>query len=191
MTSRLFIALEIPDEILDKIIKIRSELYPQIGPRWERRDKLHVTIKFLGDFENESIPLLKSSLERSLMNLAEFPLSFNKFGMFHFKGEPRVLWLGLNESPELVEIHKNIENCLVDLGIDKDKRKFKPHLTLLRIKGRENLNLLNKFLEYDIKEIKFTASKITLFKSELNRKGSVYSKLKSFNLKQGDKNGER
>ena len=103
--------------------------------------------------------------------------------MFYFKKNPRILWLGVKSSPILKEIWYEVENELYTLGFEKENKKFKPHLTLLRIRGRENFELLNAFLEEEFEFDEFKINEILLVKSTLKPKGSEYEIIKKFKLK--------
>lgn len=184
MTSRLFIALHIPDFILDAIIEARDEIYPaDKNIRWEPKSKLHITLKFLGDVETDNIDYITSSLKEIVEEHSRIKLSFSKFGMFYFKKNPRILWLGLNYSEELNSLHKRIDERLAEIGFERDERKFKPHLTLLRVRGREDNYSLMKFLKTKVNFPDFEASEISLIKSELKSGGSVYTIVKRLYLK--------
>ncbi len=181
--NRLFIAAEIPDKILEQIIRIRNEIYPDADVRWEKKEKLHLTLKFLGDVNVDLIPDLKSSLEDILNSFNKIELKFSHFGMFYFKRKPRILWLGLNYPPELFDIYSRINSEFIKFGFEKEKRKFNPHLTILRIRGNENIGSLKKFLDVKIDLPEFDLTSIILFKSTLMPGGSIYEKLESFELK--------
>ena len=181
--NRLFISADIPGEIKEKVIEIRNEIYGHDkNIRWEGKEKLHFTLKFLGDVEESKNNAIINELQTILNNYKSINCSFSKFGLFNKGNLPSILWLGLNYSTELNQIAAAINNNFVELGFEKEIRKFKPHLTLLRLKGREDINRINDFLEYKLPEINFSINEISVIKSELLRSGSVYSKIKSFEL---------
>ena len=183
MTNRLFIALEIPGHALDQIIGIRDSLYGEDNVvRWEGKEKLHVTLKFLGDVELSIIPAIESELAVILEKMRSFKCNFNKYGIFYKDKEPKILWAGLKTVDSLKNIYESIEFTMEKLGFHREKRRFKPHITLLRIRGKENFSKLMKFPEFNIPELNFNAEIISIIKSELLRSGSVYSKIKSFKM---------
>lgn len=183
MTNRLFITLDLPNETIDEIVKLRDELYADKLPRWEGRDKLHITLKFLGDTDIDLIPKLEAMLERLCDKYEELELSFNRFGIFYRNREPKIFWLGAAENFQLTDLQKSLDEYCELLNFTRENRKFHPHLTLLRIKGRENISQLEKMKETKIDSINFTAKNISLMKSELKPTGSVYSIIKSFELR--------
>ncbi|MBI9070331.1 MAG: RNA 2',3'-cyclic phosphodiesterase [Melioribacteraceae bacterium] len=182
MTNRLFIALEIPSEILDEIIIIRDEFYDE-PVKWEKRDKLHITLNFLGDVSETNTEKVIKTLQSVMSNKYRFELQFLRFGLFYRNDNPSILWVGLNHSNELLKIYNEINVELEKIGFQKEKRKFNPHLTLLRLRGRENIDKVINLSKVEIEEGNFTASNISLFKSKLLPGGSVYEKVESFELK--------
>lgn len=103
--------------------------------------------------------------------------------MFYRDKKPKIFWLGLVENENLSNFTVQIDNICAKFGLEKEKRKFLPHITLLRIKEKDNTTPLEKLLKFDLPEIKFSADKVTIFKSELLPTGSVYKPLRSFYIK--------
>lgn len=184
MTNRLFIALHIPDEVVNKIINMRDEIYPNDKiVKWEPKSKLHITLKFLGNTSQESIEPICNRLENVKDDFSALDIAFEKFGVFKRKGVPKIVWAGLTKNTILANLVNKINNDLEPLGFEKEDRTFNPHLTLLRIRGRENFENISKFFDSNFEKIKFTGNKISLFESKLLKSGSVYNTIKSFELK--------
>lgn len=183
MTNRLFVALDIPSEIQDSIISLRDEIYgPASNVRWEAKNKLHLTLKFLGDVEQSMNDEIIDAVGSAVCRYDSMSLSFNKFGLFYRDNKPKILWLGFNYPEELIKLAGEMEDNLEPFGFRKEKRKFKPHLTLLRLKGFEDLSKIEKFTQYKLNKEIFTADKVSLIKSKLTPQGSVYTRVKSFNM---------
>jgi len=183
---RTFIALELPELELKKIIDIKNnyiEDYHKI--KWEPINKLHLTLKFLGDTDENIIPAINSELENILKNYEVFELTFEKFGLFIKDKKPRILWVGLKENKKLTNLAQEIDNVISKFGFEKEKRKFIPHITLLRIKDKDEKFYKDfyKLTQVEIPEINFYADKITFFKSTLLTTGSVYEPIKNFYIK--------
>lgn len=183
MNKRLFVAAEIPGEVVDNIIEIRNDIYgPGSDVRWEKKEKLHITLKFLGDTNLDLIDPIKERLENILKEFSSIKSEIKKFGMFKRKGIPSILMLELFTDKTLFDLHDKIDEKLSALGFVKENRKFKPHITLLRIKGKEDINKLYGFLDYRFERNNFTINKISLMASELKPTGSTYKTIKSFKL---------
>jgi 2'-5' RNA ligase len=177
--SRLFIALKLPTEIIDDVIYIRKKIFQdEIKRKWEEKDKQHLTLKFLGDVEETKIELIIKKLEGVLKGREKISLEFDKFGFFL----PRILWLSLKADKNLNEIVSQIENEMQDLGFEKEKRSFKPHITLLRIKENLSESFISSFRNYSLPHRKFYCDNISLMKSKLLPGGSIYSDVKNIQL---------
>ncbi len=182
MTNRLFIALKFPEEIIDKIIQYRNEA-ARINNnldfiKWEKRDKIHLTLKFIGDVEEELNDKIIAALS-FIQNENPFELELIKFGFFYKDKKPKILWIGINANDHLNNLVNQIETELASLGIQKEKRKFKPHVTLLRIKNKVDENFINSFENFKLPSLKFYANEISLIKSELLPNASKYAEIKN------------
>lgn len=183
MKIRTFIAIEIDSIALNELLRIRDEIFSDLDIKFEPKEKIHITIKFIGDIDDAQIPELECELQKVAESISSFNLKFSKFGLFKKHGIPSILWAGINESNELCNLHFEVQKILTKLGFEIEKRKFKPHLTLLRFKKEKVISNINSILNKNISQIKFGVSVFTLFKSELKPSGSDYSVIKIFKLK--------
>ncbi len=184
MTNRLFIALNIPENILDQIVLFRDEIYGNSKPvKWELKEKLHITLKFLGDVDARRLSEIKDCLANSVENIKPFKLEFGRFGIFDDRdGNPGIVWLGTKKSEQLINLAKNIEHDFEGIGFQKEKRKFKSHLTLLRVKGKGDFDKIREFRAYQTEDLFFTSDSVGLYESTLKRSGSEYKELLNIKL---------
>ncbi len=181
MTHRLFIAAEIQEEIKSKLIHICKEVYGNAGNiKWEQINKLHITLKFLGNVGENLTDVVVNQLNKIIYD--KFTARFSRFGLFTKNGIPKILWVGIMENSELENLKIKIEKSMEFLGFQIDTGKFKPHITVARLKGKEDSTKINNLQQIDLSEIKFEIEKILLIKSILKPNGSEYSIIKSFNL---------
>jgi len=184
MTIRTFLALEIPDGPLQQILDIRNNnLDHSQNIKWEPREKLHVTLKFLGDTNSEDINDIIISLESVFKESRNFQLSFSEFGFFMKGDESKILWIGIDQSDMLNKLVEDVESGLSKFGFRKESRRFKPHITLLRIKNKKDACSVKHFTGLKPPLIKFTAEKLSFYESMLLPRGSVYKSIKYFYLK--------
>ncbi len=184
MMIRTFIALEIPDDALNQLLNIiRDKIGELQNVKWESRQKLHLTLKFLGDTKKEFIDTYISAIEGITKKYNPLDLSFNRFGVFRKGNEPKIFWVGMNENGKLNEMVSEIETTFSKYGFGKENRKIQPHLTLLRFRGYEDSEKILSLTKVNIPLIKFTADKITFYESKLLPATSVYREIKSFYLK--------
>lgn len=188
---RTFIALEIPKSDLSRIILIRDQIISQDKRiLWEPLEKLHITLKFLGDVQENLIPVIKDELQSIAECSEPCLLSFKKFGVFSKGNDPKILFVDLNDCVNLNRIVSRIEESFTKIGFKKETRNFKPHVTLLRFKGSENKNEILKLLEASIPQNYFKADKMHLLKSELKPSGSIYTSIQKYLLKKWRRKNE-
>ena len=184
---RIFIALDIPAEIRQRMAQYMEhvrEYAPQA--RWARVEGLHVTLKFVGEVKDEKLQRIKESLKA----IKQDPLNvtFEHVGFFPGAKSPRIFWIGVEGGEALSQLAANVEGELEKLGVEKEDRAFNPHLTLARAgSGRgatHNLQQIASLVatEHAPQFGTMTAREFFLFRSELGRGGSKYTKLERYAL---------
>ncbi|MCH7805794.1 MAG: RNA 2',3'-cyclic phosphodiesterase [Proteobacteria bacterium] len=173
---RLFTAIRIPQAQKECLLATMGGL-PQV--RWQREDQLHLTLRFIGDVDEE-----KTEEIRLILPTLEFqPLSvrLKEVGIFGPARKPRMVWVGL-ENPEPVKaLQEKITNTLRRVGVEPEDRKFKPHVTLARVKGN-NGDKLTRFLEHyaTLALDPFTVNEFALFRSHLSHTGAQYQVIETY-----------
>lgn len=182
--TRLFVALKIPDEIKKKIFELRNEILPDWGKyKWEKEDKIHLTLKFIGEVDDNKVRQISESLN-FIENYFKFECRLSRFGFFFKRGTAKILWVGLSAENTLYRLIEEINSTLEKLSIPGDKRKFNSHLTLMRLKEKDAYRFPVKvFEEFTIPEIKFSLDEAVLIKSELLPETSKYTELTKYKLK--------
>ena len=172
---RVFIAVEISKtQILNNVQKFQEDV--KIDAKPIRIDQVHFTLQFLGEIDETLCKKVKSVL--SEISFSEFEISLNAVGGFPNLRSPRVIWIGIekNGAEKLSLLAKEIGVKLTSLGFEKDK-KFKPHLTVLRVKHKVG-DISLQMKEYEAIEFGTQViSKIKLKRSVLSPKGPEYSDL--------------
>jgi 2'-5' RNA ligase len=176
---RLFIAALLPEEVKTRIDNyIRLVRRGCEGVKWENYDKLHVTLKFLGNVEDSMATRILSVLGVIVRDYSPFEMGVMNFGGFPSLNNPRVLFMALSENPLLSALQDRIEEELEPLGFSREKRKFTPHVTIGRIKSRLKIKEPLPIPERG----EFTIDEIGVIKSEPRREGSIYIPLKIYRL---------
>lgn len=179
---RTFVALEIPEEVKHNLFDLRKKIIKNdFNLKWEPKEKIHITLKFIGDIKEELILNVISDL-KFLESFNKIKCEINKFGFFFRDGIPKILWTSIELSQPASEIVSKLNSTFLKYGIDEEKRKFKPHLTLLRLKENPGQNFIDTFIHYKFDPINFEAEKIILYKSELQKSCSKYFEIKIYNL---------
>lgn len=180
--NRLFISLDIPHNIIDQLVELRNSICNSDDFRWEPSSKLHLTLNFIGDVSQKTTDLLADRLNL-LSNFKTVDCSFNRFGFFFRDNKPSILWGGLIIDENINLIIEKIDEILSEFLIISDKKKFNPHITLLRLRKDPGSNFVNKFKNFSFEPILFQTDSVTLYKSVLDKTGSKYYEIKKYHLK--------
>lgn len=176
--DRLFIAIDIPDEIKNRFVGILESL-KRIGAKVVPTSNIHLTLKFIGE-TNKTQDVIKVLKD---IQSNYFDLTISEVGVFGNLEHPRVFWVGVEDNEMLKNLHKNIESKLNLLGILKDEREFSPHITLARFKVRINPAKLRSILNENNKTFgSFRVDSFFLYKSILSQPDPIYQKLEMFKL---------
>lgn len=182
---RCFIAVEIPTRIQALILEVQRTLQDKIsGVTWTKSGNHHLTLKFLGEVEQQQILRIKDVLSSIATNSVQFSIEIGGLGVFPNWKRPRVLWIGFKQGNDKIRalstsINKGMEG--LDYPIDT---RFRPHLTLARFKKHVNVpnssELLNEF--ETLTNSTFLIDEFALVKSELHPNGAIYTPINTFRL---------
>ncbi|MEK6885755.1 MAG: RNA 2',3'-cyclic phosphodiesterase [Nanoarchaeota archaeon] len=175
--TRCFIALELSREAIDKIEEIQKLIKKKnlFYGKFTEPENLHLTLKFLGEIEENKIEEIKKVLAK--IKFGEFEVKLGEIGVFINKYNS-ILWLKLN-GPEIWNLQKEIDNELK--GILPLEEKFMSHITIARMKKISNkIEFLDYIKNIKVEKIKFSVKQFTLKKSELKSEGPSYENLKTF-----------
>jgi len=174
---RLFIGIPLPREYQLVLESIREEWSDAFKSKlsWTKPGNWHLTLKFLGDTPEERLPGLKKIITD--LEFGSFFIQGSGAGFFGSKGVYRVIWLGLkNDVHSLISLAEMIDQNLADLGFEREKRPFKGHLTLARIKYFHRKDPWNELTDY-ISKLDwpdFEVKEVVLWQSILSRSGPEY-----------------
>lgn len=193
---RAFLAVELSPTLRAELAGVQQELKQRIEPElkrgtrisWVQPAKIHLTMKFLGDMDEQTLEPLRIALERAIGSQSSVNVPLERLGAFPRPYSPRVLWVGPSmnwekgaEAKRVAEIHGAIEQACEGLGFLREAKPFSPHLTLARIKmGERQIGVAlakGAVLDRPISLGSLTVESVVLMKSELKPTGSVYTKL--------------
>lgn len=183
---RLFIALNLPGRKRLRVHRSAEPLREQDLPvRWIEEDKLHVTLKFLGQVRAQKVPEVQRTMERVAGATRSFDIELGGFGAFPTIRRPQVLWLGVHASPELRCLKQDLEWGLGDCGFDPETRAFHPHVTLGRADEKGGAGAF-RGLDEKVAGMEFRETipvrTVDLMKSRLSKAGATYEVLFSAKL---------
>jgi 2'-5' RNA ligase len=177
---RIFCAVKLPQTARDLVlrhIERLKEKVPHAKASWARDANLHLTLKFLGEIPAASVADFSKAVSLAVSRVQPFPISIEQTGAFPTHGQPRVLWVGINDpSTKLAELHSRLEEESALVGFAKETRAFHPHLTIARLRQVDNARALataHKHMEFDTVEI--AVAELLVIRSELSSAGSKYT----------------
>ncbi len=181
--KRLFIAVPIQSEAKNKITNgiISDVKIKQLPVKWTAYQNLHLTIQFLGDVDEKRIGDLKQIINRVKTPVRNEFLKFTGIDSFPGKTNPKIIYIGMDNSNYLRLIHRQISHDLLRNGFSPDRKPFKPHLTLGRVRENGEVSpsdlayLADLFRQLDITDS--LLDRIILFESVLRPAGPVYSSI--------------
>jgi len=185
---RTFVAIEIPFDVKDRATKLIAQLKRSgANVKWVAPEHMHWTLKFLGPVDMVDIPEVCDAVKRAAEPLASFDVEAFGAGAFPDVHNPRTVWIGVREGSEpMIELHDAVEFELSKLGFRSENRKFRPHLTIGRVRQGpqgtgELAALLAEHADFDgsISHIE----EVVVFSSELGREGPVYEPLAHVELR--------
>lgn len=186
--KRIFIAVDISEEARRKVANYIESLrkeFPRLRVGWDKPGKLHLTLKFFGDADENQIEKLFSITEKIAGEISNFELKISNTGVFPNAKKARVLWIDVfNETGNLAKINRELETECEKIGFVREKRNYKPHLTIARLRELQfSSDLVKKHLEYNFEPVLFEVSEIVIYESKLQPTGSIYTKLKTYRFK--------
>ncbi len=176
-TIRAFIAIALPDDVKAMLGEVSEALAAQMPPhsvRWVRPDLLHATLRFLGDTAVSQLPIIASELDRIMAGHYRIDLWVSGLGCFPNRRRPRVIWAGLQGDVTAVNsLKRGIDVCLEPLGWELERRPFRPHLTLGRVKDSRQLR--GVAWGAAVKELVVPVTAVHLIESQLRPGGPIYT----------------
>ena len=179
---RLFIALDLPENIKDLLYSIQSKLKnSNVKANWVFKKNMHLTLKFLGEVSDSKLDLIKERLRE--LKSKKLEIKLENLGVFPNENFINIIWIGIEKNKNLFDLQNKIDE--VSLDISKTSMKFTGHLTLARIKKIKNKEEFIKNLNsLKLENIKFKINEFKLLKSRLRREGPEYITLETYHLKE-------
>lgn len=179
---RLFLAAEIGErlagraaDLIRDLEKRAADAAPRARLTWLTADRLHITIRFIGEVDDVRAAAIAATLQPPL-DAGPFDLMLAGTGAFPKRGPPRVLWAGIEQGKDdLITVEREISSRLTAFGIPPEGRPYSPHLTLARVReaaGLRSTTLLDGMEDRSLGTTRIDA--ITLFQSRLSPKGPTY-----------------
>lgn len=174
---RAFIAMDITDEVRRRLPRVQQELGAAPAKvKWVPPGNLHVTMKFLGDVDEETVERVKAAMAEAAADDGPIEFDVHGIGAFPPRGRPRVVWAGVSRGGEAIgRLHDRLERALRPLGVKRDRR-FSPHITIGRVKSSRGARELSELIESRPEQTYGTCpgAELVLYKSTLTPQGAEY-----------------
>ena len=166
---RLFTALELPADIVFSLSLLRGGLP---GARWIDAENYHITLRFIGDVDQRIADAVADSLVQ--ISRPSFSVTLNGLGSFGSR-KPHCVWAGVAMTPDLGDLQSELERRMQRVGLEPERRKYAPHVTLARLKGASAADVANYLaLRGDFRSPPFPVGRFVLLSSRASRGGGPY-----------------
>ncbi|MBA2662774.1 MAG: RNA 2',3'-cyclic phosphodiesterase [Bradymonadaceae bacterium] len=191
--KRLFLAVDLSIAVVEKLAILQEDIQRHLGARgdegvsvrWVDAPNIHLTLKFLGETEEDLLPMIAETIARLGKPLFPFEVECRGFGCFPAPNKPRILWAGIDArgGEVLGLLQQAIERDLDELGFATEFREFKAHVTLGRVKSTQTIDLSELVERYaNMKFGKSYIKDLILYESKLDHRGPHYHVLDRFAL---------
>lgn len=165
---RLFTAIQLNQEMKDALTDLQISMQRQgVRGNYTRPENLHLTLAFIGEYADPDYVL--DVIDRIPFEPIELKLS--GIGSFH-----GLWWAGIEENDALRMTVKRLRRALSEAGIPFDRKKFSPHITLVRKPVSPDGRIPERVLETELNAA-MTADHISLMRSDRGRSGMIYTEL--------------
>ncbi len=187
---RLFVACEVPDDVKEAIGETIEGLRKKSGPavRWIKPEGVHVTLKFLGEVPVKKLPAIKLAIQEAVVGHSPFELEFSNIGTFGGREGLRIMWVGIaGDVLRLEALVRAVNAALAVVGFEPERRPFRPHLTLGRVRDeigtRHRAEIEVAVGKTDVPGVSWRTSQVSLMRSRLGPGGASYEVLATFPLR--------
>lgn len=173
---RLFVAIRPPPTVIEELMRLMGGIG---GARWQTRDQLHLTLRFIGDVG----PHQADDVHAMLAGVRQpaFEATLGGLGSFERRGQPEAVWAGVVPHGPLKALHKKVDQAIVRAGLEPEHRAYSPHITLARLK--RGAGPVRAFLEQPVaRSAPFLVDSFGLYESKLTQDGAVYTIIERYPL---------
>jgi len=190
---RAFLAVEIPQEIREKIKNIIEE-FKRITNRnninkvkWVKPENIHITIYFFGELNEKDVLYTIKELSSIEDIISPFEVSIKGISAFPRPEYPKVIWCGIEDKSDSLKKANHFVKDLINnnrLNVEIDNKEYSPHLTIGRVKSKYSKSLVEKINSLEKASFgKFIVNELILFSSTLTKSGPIYKEIKKFSFR--------
>jgi 2'-5' RNA ligase len=186
---RLFVAVNLPAAerraAYDAAAPLRDARFPV---KWVGEDSIHITLRFLGEVEEERIAPISGALASAVRAARRFDVGLGGVGAFPSMARPRVVWIGVERHPALELLANDVERALMALDFEPELRPFHPHVTLGRAERSARPAAFGRFEQLAATigyQTSIPVGSVELMQSVLGPRGATYTVLSRADLAAG------
>ena len=186
---RLFVSVDLPNGLAPAIAELQDRFADADGLRFTDPEQAHVTLKFLGEVNEERVPKIEEAVARALAEaeVSPFTATFGGLGVFPSLSYISVVWFGVEEgSEEFTRLFEAIQDRIVELGFEPESHEFTPHVTLARMEhagGKEHVQEVVAGSDPTVGSM--TVEDVRLTESTLTDSGPNYETVRQFPFRRG------
>ncbi len=167
---RLFVAIDLPAPVQEDLAAMFCGLP---GARWTAPEQLHLTVRFIGEVDSSRFRDIREAL--GAVQSHHFSLHLEGLGFFPPRGRPRGLWVGGGKNEQLLQLYRRLEATLVRAGLEPERRKFAPHITLARLRNTPASRVGGFIASHSLfLTADFPVNQFVLYSSVLNGRGAKH-----------------
>jgi 2'-5' RNA ligase len=169
MTTRLFVGIEIPGELRERLALIQAGVE---GAKWVPKDNFHITLRFIGEVDDAHGRDIAHELDR--IRARSFDLVLSGAGHFESNRRVRQLWVGIERNEALNDLRNRVDG-VVTRAAGPDNQRFRPHITVARLNGAKPEAVRHWLAANTLfKSIPFAVERFVLFSSFLSKSNAIY-----------------
>lgn len=174
---RLFVGLRPPGAIRQRLLGLMGGVP---GARWQSDEQLHITLRYIGEVDRRMAEDVAIALGQ--IRFAPFEVWVDGVGQFESRGRPNAIWAGIRPHDAAAQLHHKLDQAMVRLGLEPERRAYLPHITLARLNGPANI--ADRFLadHAGLSSEPFGFTHFTLFESHLAGEGAIYETVERYPL---------
>lgn len=183
MKFRAFISADVePSDalvgVIDELARSRADL------KIVKPELMHITLKFLGDTDESLVGGVLARISHATEGVGPFRIRLRGMGAFPSMSNIRIVWVGIEDGKPLQDIAAKLDASMNDLGFDRDRKGFVPHLTLARTRSGRNIANVQEILRTKAASDygEYLIDRIMLKKSVLSPQGPTYSTVREHQL---------
>jgi len=174
---RLFVAIRPPEHIRDQLLDMMEGVE---SARWQDDEQLHLTVRFIGEVDRRTADDVAAAL--GTVHQRAFDLALSSVGHFGSGSHPHALWAGVRPVEDVTHLHKKVDQALVRIGLEPERRAYRPHVTIARLSRRAGS--IRDFLEGNaaLCSAPFQVDGFGLYESRLSQAGATYELIERYPL---------